>query len=279
MENAVDLHKAIYESVEKGENVCVATVVGAKGSTPRNMGAKMLIWQDGRTLGSVGGGELELRVVAAAQEVFAKGQPMRLDFSLRGGGDAGICGGDAEVFLELVAAKPRLVIIGGGHVGNALSRLAALLGFRVVVMDTRELDASLFPESVQLVQVQSYDALPKEWFDANTYAVVMTPNHMGDRAALAQLVQLPLAYLGMIGSRRKVEQTFRALREQGVPEDALNRVYAPIGLGIGAETPMEIAVSIAAEIIQVRNTAHLEKEARERKHQSLKQALHSQVAH
>ncbi|MGB9593401.1 MAG: XdhC family protein, partial [Anaerolineae bacterium] len=247
---------------------------GARGSTPRNMGAKMVIWEDGRTLGSVGGGELERRVLAAAQEVFAKGQPMRLEFSLRNPGDAGICGGDAEVFLEPVFAKPRLVIIGGGHVGNALSRLATLLDFRVVVMDTRELDASVFPESAQLVRVDSYEALPTEWFDARTYAVIMTPNHMGDRAALGQLVNMPLAYLGMIGSRRKVEQTFQALREQGVSDDALARVHAPIGLAIGAETPMEIAVSIMAEMIQVRNAVHLGKEAREQRHQSLKQALH-----
>lgn len=269
-----ELYKAIYESIQKGESVCVATVVGAKGSTPRNMGAKMVIWEDGRTLGSVGGGELERRVLVAAQEVLAKGQPMRLEFSLRNPGDAGICGGEAEVFLELVGAKPRLVIIGGGHVGNALSRLAALLDFRVVVMDTRELDRSLFPETVELVQLESYERIPKEWFDAQTYAVIMTPNHMGDREALAQLVDMPLAYLGMIGSRRKVQQTFQSLREQGVSDEALEKVHAPIGLDISAETPMEIAVSIAAEIIQERNVSHLGEEARERRHASLKQALH-----
>lgn len=274
MDNTEDLYRSIYESVQRGESVCIATVIGAKGSTPRNMGAKMAIWEDGRTMGSVGGGELERRVLAAAQEVFATGQPMRLEFSLRDSGDAGICGGDAEVFLELVAAKPRLVIIGGGHVGNALSRLGALLDFRVIVMDTRELDPALFPPSVQLVRLESYEAIPKEWFDAHTCAVIMTPNHMGDREALAQLVNMPLAYLGMIGSRRKVQVTFQTLRECGVSEEALARVHAPIGLDIGAETPMEIAVSIAAEIIQERNATRLGKEVRERKHASLKQALH-----
>ncbi len=274
MDNTEDLYRAIYESVQKGESVCVATVVGARGSTPRNMGAKMVIWEDGRTLGSVGGGELERRVLAAAHEVFAKGQPVRLEFSLRNPGDAGICGGDAEVFVEPVLAKPRLVIVGGGHVGRALCHLATLLDFRVVVMDTRDLDRSLFPESAQLVQVESYEALPMEWFDARTYAVIMTPNHMGDRETLAQLVGVPLAYLGMIGSRRKVEQTFQALREQGVSDDALAKVHAPIGLDIGAETPMEIAVSIMAEIIQERNTAHVGEEVRQRKHQSMKLAVH-----
>ncbi|MDH7489533.1 MAG: XdhC/CoxI family protein [Anaerolineae bacterium] len=275
MDNTEDLYRAIYESVQKGESVCVATVVGARGSTPRNMGAKMVIWEDGRTLGSVGGGELERRVLAAAQEVFAKGHPVRLEFSLRNEGDAGICGGDAEVFVEPVIAKPRLVIVGGGHVGRALCHLATMLDFRVVVMDTRDLDRSLFPESAQLVRVDSYEALPPEWFDARTYAVIMTPNHMGDREALAQLVRVPLAYLGMIGSRRKVEQTFQYLREHGVSEEALAKVHAPIGLDIGAETPMEIAVSIAAEIIQERNTAHLGEEVRQLKHAGLKRTLHS----
>lgn len=274
MADVGDMYKAIHESVQKGEDVCVATVVDAKGSTPRNIGAKMVIWQDGRTLGSVGGGELERRVLAAAEEVLATGQPMRLEFSLRNPGDAGICGGDAEVFLEPVLAKPRLVIIGGGHVGNALSRLATLLDFRVVVMDTRALDRSGFPEGVELVQVESYERIPKEWFDTRTFAVIMTPGHMGDREALAQLVDMPLAYLGMIGSRRKVQQTFQSLRERGVSEEALARVHAPIGLAIGAETPMEIAVSIAAEIIQERNTSHLVEEARKLRHASMKQAIH-----
>lgn len=274
MADVGDMYKVIYESVQKGEDVCVATVVGAKGSTPRNIGAKMVILQDGRTLGSVGGGELERRVLAAAKEVFATGQPMRLEFSLRNSGDAGICGGDAEVFLEPVFVKPRLVIIGGGHVGNALSRLATLLDFRVVVMDTRELDPSLFPESAELVRLESYERIPKEWFDARTHAVIMTPSHMGDREALAQLVDMPLAYLGMLGSRRKVQQTFQSLRERGVSEEALARVHTPIGLAIGAETPMEIAVSIAAEIIQVRNSAHLAEEVREHKHGSMAQLIH-----
>lgn len=274
MDNTEDIYRAIYESVQKGESVCVATVVGAKGSTPRNMGAKMVIWEDGRTMGSVGGGELERRVLAAAQQVFATGQPVRLEFSLRNEGDAGICGGEAEVFLETVFTKPRLVIIGGGHVGRALCHLAVMLDFRVVVMDTRELDRSLFPDSAELVRLESYERIPREWFDARTYAVIMTPNHVGDREALVQLVDVPLAYLGMIGSRRKVEQTFGYLREQGVSEEALARVHAPIGLDIAAETPMEIAVSIAAEIIQERNAAHLGEEVRERRHRSLKQALH-----
>lgn len=253
--SCADIYIAIHGALQKGESVCVATVIGAAGSTPRSAGAKMIIWRDGRTLGSVGGGSLELRVQETAAEVFKTGQPQRLQFALKTPDDLGICGGEAEVFVELAASSPRLVIIGGGHVGRALSQMASLLDFRVVVMDDRQLDAALFPGSVELVHLESYARLPLEHFDAQTFAVIMTPNHTGDRDALGLLLDVPLAYLGMIGSRRKVELTFQHFRQQGAEEDVLNRVRAPIGLRIGAETPMEIAVSVLAEMIQIRNSA------------------------
>ena len=255
MTNLADIYEAIHKSLQRGESVCVATVIDVRGSTPRDSGAKMVIWRDGRSLGSVGGGPLELKALETAAEVFKTGQPARVQFSLKGEGDAGICGGDAEVFVELVASKPRLVIIGGGHVGRALSQMAALLDFRVVVMDTRELDRAMFPDAAQIVRVESYARLPMEHFDAWTLAAIMTPAHEGDRDALGQLLDLPLAYLGMIGSRRKVAATFQHFRDRGVSEEALGRVHAPIGLDIGAETPAEIAVSILAEMVQICNAA------------------------
>jgi len=253
MTSVTDVYAAIHESLKKGESVCVATVIGTEGSTPRGVGSKMILWMDGRTLGSVGGGPLELKVQESADEVFRTGRPARVSMSLKSELDPGICGGEAEVFVELLTGKPPLIVVGGGHVGRALSQLASLLGFRVVVMDRRELDRALFPESVETVRVEGWAHLPQEHFSAQAYAAIMTPEHEGDRDALAQMLDRPLAYLGMIGSRRKVALTFDYFRQQGVPEEALARVHAPIGLDIGAETPMEIAVSIIAEIIQVRN--------------------------
>lgn len=249
-----ELYKAIYESVRDGESVCVATVVNVQGSTPRESGAKMVIWPDGRTMGTVGGGQLEARVLEMTREVFETGNPRMLHFRLRSeeAGDAGICGGDADVFVEPITSKPRLVIIGGGHVGTALAHAAALAGFGVTVMDTRALDGAQFPAGVSLVRLEGWDCLPREWFNEQTYVAIMTPQHSGDREALRQLLDLPVAYLGMIGSRRKVAVTFEALREEGASDEALSRVHAPIGLGIGAETPAEIAISIVAELIRVR---------------------------
>ena len=248
-----EVYKAICESLQRGDAVCVATVIATAGSTPRESGAKMVIWENGRSLGSVGGGQLELRVMEAAKEVFRSGRPALLHFALKdeGAGDPGICGGDADVFLELAGGKLHLVVIGGGHVGQALSRMAALAGFRVTVMDDRDLDSDLFPDEVELMQVEDYGRLPLERVGRTSCVAVMTPEHAADREALRQLVDLPLAYLGMIGSRRKVAATFQHLRDDSVTEESLSRVHAPIGLDIGADTPEEIAISILAEIVQV----------------------------
>jgi len=248
-----EVYEAIHESLQRGESVCVATVIATAGSTPRESGAKMVVWEDDRTLGTVGGGQLELRVKEAAKEVFRSGRPVTLHFSLKDekAGDPGICGGDADVFLEFAGGKPRLVVLGGGHVGQALSRMADAAGFRVTVLDDRDLDGSLFPETVERVWVEDYGRLPLERFSPSTCVAIMTPQHAGDRDVLRQLVDVPLAYLGMIGSRRKVKVTFQHLRDSGVAEESLNRVHAPIGLNIGAETPEEIAISILAEIVQL----------------------------
>ncbi len=213
----------------------------------------MVIWEDGRALGTIGGGQLEVRVMEAAKEVFRSGRPVMLHFSLRDveAGDPGICGGDTDVFLELAGGRPRLVVIGGGHVGQALSRMADSAGFRVTVMDERALDEELFPEGVELVRIDDYGQLPLERFNRTTCVAIMTPQHAADRKVLRQLVDVPLAYLGMIGSRRKVKVTFQHLRDDGVTEESLSRVHAPIGLNIGAQTPEEIAISILAEVVQV----------------------------
>jgi len=249
-----ETYEVIHNALQKGEPVCVATVISALGSTPRESGAKMVIWRDGRTYGTVGGGELEARVTEAAREVFHSAQPAKLKFSLRNPneGDVGICGGDVEVFLELAASRPRLVILGGGHVGRALSYVADFVGFRVVILDNRDLPKELFPKAVEVVK-RDYDNLPGAYFDDTTSVVIVTAKHAADETVLRQLVGKPLAYLGMIGSRRKVAAIYQHLRDEGVGENLLSRVHAPIGLKIGAQTPEEIAVSVVAELIQVRS--------------------------
>jgi xanthine dehydrogenase accessory factor len=264
MATAEELYAAIHESLQKGESLCVATVISSSGSTPRESGAKMVIWRDGHTLGTVGGGQVEVRVTEAARDVFRTGKPVTLHCELRDSqsGDPGICGGNVDVFVEYAGSKPRLAIIGGGHVGRALSALASLAGFRTIVMDARDLDPRLFREPVEFVRLQEYGQLPLEYFDEQTFVVIVTPAHSGDEAALRALLDVPRAYLGMIGSRRKVALIFDHLRERGATDAALERVHAPIGLDIGAETPEEIAVSILAQIIRVRRGSGEDREAR-----------------
>jgi xanthine dehydrogenase accessory factor len=203
----------------------------------------------------VGGGAREADVVAAALTVLAKGgsRLLAIDFheGLRGG-EGPVCGGTMEVFMERIDPARQVVIAGAGHVAYFLHRALALLEFRTVVVDPRPEWASEerfpgatlvhapFPEGVAGIAVGAADAV-----------VLVTPGHQHDRETLRVALTFPAAYIGMIGSRTKVATVFAALRESGVSEEQLARVHAPVGLDIGAETPAEIAVAIAAEIVAV----------------------------
>jgi len=253
------LFEGITQALREGRPVALATVVQARGSTPREAGAKMVVFADGTILGTVGGGAMEAQVIAAAREALAAGESRLLHFTLREGADEGseepgICGGDADVFIDVMLPQPTLLIAGAGHIAVPLARLGDILGFRVVVVDDRADFATpeRFPTAGQLRVGDIATELSKVDINNQTYVVIITRGHAYDEAALRAVVNSPAAYIGMIGSRRKVATVFSHLREAGVSEEALARVHAPIGLDIGAETPEEIAVSIAAEIILVR---------------------------
>lgn len=249
------VYQAALEAIRQGEPVALATVIEAQGSTPRGVSAKMLIYADGQTVGTVGGGGVEARVIEEAKAAIAAGTSRELDYRLvdETQGDPGICGGDMRIFVEVLAPRPTLLIIGGGHIGQAVAELGAFLGYRIAVVDERAelVAAERFPQAeVRLTgdAVQLVNDFP---LTAHTYVVMVTPHHTLDEKVLAALADRPIAYLGLIGSRRRTAHTFERAREAGVPEDLLERVHTPIGLDIGAETPREIAVSIVAEIIAV----------------------------
>lgn len=243
---------------KSGERGALATIVGTKGSTPRKAGAKMLVLPGGKTLGTIGGGCLEAEVYEEARQVIKTGRPrlVSYDLSEKEASDLGlVCGGTMDVFVEPVGADPSLLIFGAGHVAHPLAQVGKLLGFRVTVLDDREYFANpqRFPEADRTV-VGEFKALAEEaTLGPSTYVVIVTRGHEHDREVLASLINKPLAYLGMIGSRAKVDKVFRILREDGVPQEVLRRVHAPIGLDIGAESPEEVAVAIMAEILAVKN--------------------------
>ena len=253
-----EVFSALSEALGQGEEVALVTIVSSTGSTPQRVGAKMLVYSDGRTVGTIGGGCYENEAFWKAREAIKSRKPMNVKFELTDdiAEETGlICGGQMEVFIEPVEPAPDVYIFGAGHVGYFLGRMAYDTGFRVHVIDDREKFASTerFGEGIDVI----VDDIPT-WLDTHTlpptaYAVVVTRGHKHDIDALRALTRSPLRYVGLIGSRAKVKRIFDALREEGTTPDALKPVHAPIGLDIGAITPHELAVSILAELIAVKH--------------------------
>ena len=251
------IYEAITQAVRRREAVAVATIVQTRGSTPRQVGTKMLIRPDGASMGTVGGGALEAAVIEAAQEALGEGKSRLIHYGLRADKheeDLGVCGGDLDVFIDVIAPQLTLLLIGAGHVAIPLAELAPSLGFRTVVFDDRAEYANRdrFPQAEEIVVEEFEAGLRALDITPSTWIVIASRSHESDAAALRAVIESPAAYIGMLGSRRKVSLIFKALREAGVGEEQLARVYAPVGLDLGADTPEEIALSIMAEMLMLR---------------------------
>ncbi len=257
------IFQALVELESNNESAALCTVVKSQGSTPRHVGSKMLVYPDGRFIGSVGGGDLEHRVLDEAWMALADGQPRYLHYNMSdpSRGDPGVCGGQVEVFVEPILPAPMVIVVGAGHVGKAVAHLAKWLGFRVAVSD----DRVEFCNAETVPEADAYYPVPMEKLPDHvkvtrqTYLVLTTRGVSVDAAGLAPLLETEAAYIGVIGSKRRWLETVKAMTEKGVPEERLARVHSPIGLELQAETPEEIAVSIMAEILMVRNKATGEK--------------------
>jgi xanthine dehydrogenase accessory factor len=216
----------------------------------------MLVYADGRASGTIGGGEMEARVVAEALAALEDGRPRLIPYSLVDPqrGDPGVCGGEVEIYVEPYGHRTSVYVIGCGHVGRAVVQLAHWLGYRVVAYDDRPelISPELVPDADVRLSGPIAEALAAAPVDRRSYLVVVTRNVLVDRELLPALLATDAAYIGVIGSRRRWEETTRLLREDGVPEAALRRIRSPIGLELRAETPAEIALSIMAEIVQTR---------------------------
>jgi len=247
------VQRALVEALEQNKPAAVATVVKTLGSAPRAVGAKMLVYPDGSIVGSVGGGEMEQRVIREALAALDEGKPRYLDFNLSNPerGDPLVCGGEMELFIEPLLPPPTLLLAGAGHVGAACAELGKFLGLRVLVADDRPelLTREKFPTADELLAGDPCTHLNAATVTARTYIVLVTRAHTLDTELLRAALQTPAAYIGMLGSKRRVLTVFDTLKQEGVSDEQLARVHAPIGIRIGAETPQEIAVSILAEII------------------------------
>jgi xanthine dehydrogenase accessory factor len=251
---AAEFYAKMAELTRQGVHFVLATITAAQGSSPRGVGAKMLILADGMTVETVGGGVLERQVVADALACLASGASRSETYQLRPDGEhalGALCGGEATVFLEVHAPDRTLVIVGAGHVGQRLYAFAKLLDYVVVVLDPREemVSAERFPQADQLICGDPARVAELCAIGEGSHVVIVTHSHQHDAAALRAVVDSPAAYVGMIGSANKVRAIFAQLADDGVEPELLARVHSPIGLDIGAETPAELALCIMAEIV------------------------------
>ncbi len=252
----MDLFEEIVRMRRAGERGAMATIVHTNGSIPSYESSRMIVREDGSIAGTIGGGCVEAEVWAAAKEVMHKEAPRKIVFNLNNEAsyDNGlICGGTLEVFVEPILPKPMLYLFGGGHVSMAVAKAASGVGFGIVVVDDREAFANVerFPMAHEIHPTYE-DGFQRIRPNAASYLVIVTRGHKEDMRVLGWAVRTPARYIGMIGSKRKVLSVYRALENEGYRPEEFQRVYAPMGLEIGALAPEEIAVSIVAELIAIR---------------------------
>ncbi len=238
----------------EGRPFVLCTVIAVQGSTPQKPGSRLVVLEDGSLRGTVGGGAIEQQIITAALELFADGAAATRTIETHLTHDLGMCcGGRMTVFLERHGAPPCLTVFGAGHVAKELAALAAHVGFRVTVVDERAawLTAERFPAASR--RLEPPDEVARALAGGpQAYCCVVTHDHPLDQACVEALVKKPLAFLGVIGSRRKAARFRQRLEAAGCSEAEVARFESPMGLGIGALTPQEIAVSVVARLIAVR---------------------------
>lgn len=248
-----EIYHKVAELLEDGKRFVLACVIRAAGSTPRGTSAKMIVLEDGSSIGTIGGGCLETYVLHTSKKVFEDGILRIIEADLGDDSWSGLgmaCGGKVEIALELVEPNPRLVILGAGHLAKAVAKAARFVGMRVAVIDPFAKPED-FPEAETVISEGYEEGVAKIPIYAYDSVVICT-RHQGDEPALRAVINSKAKYIGMVGSANRVQLVFKELMKRGYPAEKLLKVHAPIGLEIGAETPEEIAVSIIAEVIMNR---------------------------
>jgi xanthine dehydrogenase accessory factor len=256
----MDLYSEIVRLRKSGQKCALATIVEVNGSIPSYESAKILVREDGSMLGTIGGGCVEAEVWNAARDVIESEKPKHLTFSL--GQDAAydnglICGGQLNVFVEAIVPEPAAIIFGAGHISKSLAQVSQMAGFAVSVVDNREAFANRerFPQVEEVIAAEYEEAFERLNVNSSTYLIIVTRGHRDDMRVLRWAITTEARYIAMIGSKRKVIGVLREFEKEGLPREQFERIHAPMGLEIGAITPEEIAVSVAAEMIAVRRGA------------------------
>ena len=253
---SLDLLKAALQAVEDGHKAAIATVVRTDRSVPRRVGAAMLIVDDGTQIGTVGGGEMESRVIAEAKQSMKDGKPRLINYRLvdPSTGDPGVCGGEMDVYVEPYMDTATLLVIGAGHVGKAVAELAHWSGWSVHLWDDRPEQLEEAPDAATCHVGDLHGALKAIPLDSRSAIVMVTRNVALDVELLPLVIKQKVAYVGLMGSSRRWHTTRDLLIANGCSEADIDRISTPIGLEIGAETPAEIAISIIAEVVGATRT-------------------------
>lgn len=253
MREAENIIKELSKAIDSGRSAAFVTVISVGGSTPREAGAKMLVYEDGSIEGTVGGGAIEALTIKKAVECIKKGESGKFVFELKPGGNTGmICMGDMEVYIDVYKNPLKVLILGGGHVGVKIAEACRLVGYPYLVADDRKefANAARFPQALAIITEMPHKAVKSADIDKDTYVVIVTRGHALDRECLEAVMPTPAAYIGMIGSADKVREVFRIMGKKKLYPLKDPRVHSPIGLNLGGQTPGEIAVSVLAEIIK-----------------------------
>jgi xanthine dehydrogenase accessory factor len=246
-----EIYQEINNLIQNRERAVLATIVATEGSVPRKAGTKMLIHEDGTVTGSVGGGNVEYEIKEKAKEILMSGQPELLHLENKES-----AGGKIDVFLELVLPVDTLYLFGAGRVSQATATIGKVIGFNIIVIDPRPEynNRKDFPEANSLMVEDYCPYFSKHIMGENDYIIIFTASHAMDEACLHLALGTRAAYVGMIGSKRKVAEIKEHLLEKGVAKEQLEKAHSPIGLDIGAETPEEIALSVMAEVVKVKRS-------------------------
>ena len=258
----IQIFDKIAAAVRNHQKAALVTITKIEGSTPRKTGSMMIVFEDGSIEGTVGGGKFEFVIIDQAKKCIEEKESKSFSYELNDeeGSLHMQCGGSAEVFIKVFAPTEKLLIVGGGHIALELYQLGQLLGYHTSIFEDREdfLNLDRFPKADELILGKIEDKLRTYPIDANCYIVIVTRGHKYDEIALEAVVNRGAAYIGMIGSRNKTEHVMTNLQEKGIGKEDLEKVYAPIGLKLGGETPMDIGFSILAEIQLIRYGGKLE---------------------
>ena len=254
MTGNAEILRGLTAALEADRPVALITIVATQRSVPRRAGTKMLVFADGETVGTVGGGEMEAKAVGEAQQAIRERKPRVVSYELvnPNEGDPGICGGELTLYMEPYMPPHTVYVIGCGHVGAAVIDLAHWLGYRTIAIDDRPdlVSEDALPNADVRFAGNVADAIAAHPVPANSSIVVVTRSPEVDIRILPDLLATSASYIGVMGSRKRWAATRDELLASGVPADSLARLHVPIGIEIKAETLEEIAVSIMSEVIR-----------------------------